>query len=342
MLVYLPSFVYDVLCFTFYFLAFNYYLSIRGRGALLNARQTAAFLLLAIAALEAKEMAVTLPVMVLLYEVLWHPPASWRWLRREALPPLLLGVLTAVYIAGKSLLPGALNEMPAYQPQFTWARYFESTSRFLNEIFYRMPPDGGFFAARWRVLLLAALLLVLAWRMRRKHFRFACLFVLIAPLPITFLPGRGGGCLYVPLAGWAMIVMTLFLALCGLIVKAPLLHRAPAAVTTVLVLLGVALLWRETALRNPRKAMEGQGALTWALIQDFHTIQPRVRPRSRVIVLDDYFPGWDVAFIAELTFHDRTVKVFLQKKTPLSPAEIDKMDYIFTVRDGRLLRLKGA
>jgi hypothetical protein len=43
--VYLPTFVFDVLCFTFYFLALTYYLSIRARGVLPTWRQTIAFLL---------------------------------------------------------------------------------------------------------------------------------------------------------------------------------------------------------------------------------------------------------------------------------------------------------
>ena len=357
-LVYLPSFVYDVLCFTFYFLAFDYYLSVRARNALLSRRQMVAFLLLAVAALEAKEMAVTLPVMVLLYEAIWHPPKSWRW--REALPALLLGALTAVYIFGKTHGPDALTNIGAYQSQFTVSRYFESTSRFLNTLCYQ-PLETGLFQARAVVLLLAALLLFVAWRRREKHFWFACLFVFVVPLPITFVPGRGGGCLYIPLAGWALIAATLFLGLCNFIGKAPLLRKVPAtALRTVLVLLGVALFWRETARQNPKimPSMEGIGRLNWTLIQDFRTMQPRVKPNSTVVILGDPYWGLDIQFIAELTFRDHSVNAWVEKtaqpgylfaardgkllKRPAPPAEIEKMDYVFAVRDGRLVRLKPA
>jgi hypothetical protein len=346
-LVYLPSFIYDVLCFTFYFLAFNYYLSIRTRNVLLSKWQIVAFLLLAIAALDAKEMAVTLPVMVLLYEAIWHPPASWRWprlldwARREALPPLVLGLLTAVYIVGKNVGSDALRKMSAYQSEFTWSRYFESTTRFLNTFFYR-PFETGFFHAPAAVLLLVAVLLLIAWRRREKHFWFACLFVAIAPLPITFLPGRGVAQLYIPLFGWALIVATVFLWLCGLVAKAPLLRKFPAAVLTVLVLLGVALLWRVTAHEDPRAAFEKEGRVTWALMQDFRALRPPVKPGSRIVVLDDVFYGWKVCFIGELTIGDHSVHVWLQKKTPFPPAEIEKMDYILTIRDDRLVCLKPA
>jgi len=100
-------FIYDILCFTFYFLAFNYYLTIRARGLRLKIWQVAVFLLLYIGALESKEMAVTLPAILLLYEALWHAPGRWswrsvwRWVGTEALPPLVAGAVTLVYILAR-------------------------------------------------------------------------------------------------------------------------------------------------------------------------------------------------------------------------------------------------
>ncbi|MGC9973432.1 MAG: hypothetical protein ABSE56_22890 [Bryobacteraceae bacterium] len=85
-LVYLPAFVYYVLCFTFYFSALTYYISIRGRGGRLTKKQAVVFLLFYVGALDSKEMAVTLPVVVLLYEAVWHAPArmsvasSYGWM----------------------------------------------------------------------------------------------------------------------------------------------------------------------------------------------------------------------------------------------------------------------
>lgn len=204
-MVYLTSFIYDILCFTFYFLAFNYYLSVRGRGARLKIRQIAVFLLLYIGALESKEMAVTLPVILLLYEALWHAPGRWswrsvwRWAGAEALPSLLAGALTLVYILGKALGPESLMKLEAYRPVFGLDRYFEATSRFLNQLFYDTSAHG-FFNTR-TVLLMAALLLAIAWRTGKKHLLLMFFFVFVAPLPITFIPNRAGPCLYIPLVG---------------------------------------------------------------------------------------------------------------------------------------------
>jgi hypothetical protein len=47
-----------------------------------------------------------------------------------------------------------------------------------------------------------------------------------------------------------------------------------------------------------------------------------------------------MVFIGELWFHDRTVEVRSNHKTPMSPEEIAKFDYIFDWVDGRLVRIR--
>src|ERR1039457_2250536 len=38
-----------------------------------------------------------------------------------------------------------------------------------------------------------------------------CIFIALAPLPIEFLEGRRGACLYVPLAAWAVFGSVIFM-----------------------------------------------------------------------------------------------------------------------------------
>ena len=75
MLYYNTAFVYDALCGFFYLAAFVYYALIRAGGRSLSLRQTAIFLGLYLCALNSKEMAVTLPAVLLF----WFPAISgWR------------------------------------------------------------------------------------------------------------------------------------------------------------------------------------------------------------------------------------------------------------------------
>ena len=126
--VYLPAFIFDVVCLTFYFLALNYYLAVRMRGQRLSKRQTVIFLLLFIGALDSKEMAVTLPAIVFLYEGIWHRPARLSlpdalvWLRRDALPALIAGGITVVFTVGKRFGRRSVADLESYSQTFTLGR----------------------------------------------------------------------------------------------------------------------------------------------------------------------------------------------------------------------------
>ena len=66
--------MYDVFCFLFYFLALLIYLRARLQDRLLGVWESLGFLACFICALNSKEMAATLPVMVLLWELIFHSP----------------------------------------------------------------------------------------------------------------------------------------------------------------------------------------------------------------------------------------------------------------------------
>jgi hypothetical protein len=348
-LIYLPSFLFDVLCYTFYFLAFNYYLAIRTRGGRLRNWQVVAFLLLYIGALESKEMAVSLPVLVLLYEGLWHAPDRWsiriwaRWARSEALPALLAGVVTAVFLLGKTLGSDSPLNMEGYRPVFSVDRYFESTASFLNLLFYQ-PEGHGFFNTR-TILLVAALLLAIAWRTGQKHLFLMFFFVIIAPLPITFLAGRTGPCLYIPLTGWAIFVGSVCVMFTEAVANSHAFKHVPVMVTqAALVLCAVAAQWqlsaRTTAGLAPLLKIENQR--TADVIRQIRSVQPVVRPGSTIYVMNDPFDGFDTQFLFELTYRDHSVTVWLDRHSHLEPSDIDRKDYVFTFENGRLKRLKGS
>src|ERR1035441_3071266 len=81
MLYYNTAFIYDVLCFSFYMGAFLCYARVRARGRLLRGGETALVMGLYLCALDSKEMALTLPIVLLAYEWIYHPvdgrPAAW-------------------------------------------------------------------------------------------------------------------------------------------------------------------------------------------------------------------------------------------------------------------------
>jgi hypothetical protein len=63
-----------------------------------------------------------------------------------------------------------------------------------------------------------------------------------------------------------------------------------------------------------------------------------VKPGTHVAFLNDPFDGWDMAFIAELWFRDKSLQFHLQRKTPLPPEELAKMT-VFDFQNGRLVQV---
>ncbi len=205
-LVFVGAFIYDVLCGLFYLAAVTYYVHLRERNLRLRPLQLLLFLLLYILALDSKEMAVTLPVVILIYEFLRAPRwtdcrAFLRWSLRYATPSLVAGAVTAIYVYGKIYGTGSLTRLDPYRPRYSWHQFVASNAKFLNELFF----GSNAISLKTFWILWVAVFIYAVFRRDRTVWLMA-VWVVIIPLPIAFLlPIRGGGCLYLLLFGWAMI-----------------------------------------------------------------------------------------------------------------------------------------
>jgi hypothetical protein len=222
-LVFIGSFIYDVLCGFFYFAALTYYVHIREKGRSLRPPQLVAFLALYICALNSKEMAVTLPVIVLIYEALRRPRfGEWKqfvhrnW--RFAVPALIAGLLSVPYIYGKTQGNNALARVTGYHPGYSWHRFTTSNAHFINELFYLIP---NHVMTQGMLLALWAAIFVYAFLRQDRMLQLMAFWIVITPLPLAFIPLRGGACLYILLFGWAMIFAKLISDLIRLLSKSP-------------------------------------------------------------------------------------------------------------------------
>src|SRR5436189_4455556 len=138
-LVFVGAFIYDVLCGFLYFAALAYYLHIREKDASLRPLQLVVFLVLYVCALNCKEMAVTLPVIILIYEFLKSPAwpdakAFLRWIRLYASASLIAGLLTAFYVYGKIHGSDSLATLDPYRPTYSWHTFTASNTKFVSEL----------------------------------------------------------------------------------------------------------------------------------------------------------------------------------------------------------------
>jgi hypothetical protein len=219
-LVFIGAFIYDVLCGFFYFAALTYYVHIREKGVCLRPLQLLGFLALYVCALNSKEMAVTLPIIVMIYECSkssfwldWR--AFFRWSSSVAAPCLIAGLLTALYIYGKIHGSGSLANLESYRPQISWHRFIASNVAFVNELFFTRQAITS-----QTLLILWAAVFTYAFLRRDRTLQLMAFWIVIVPLPIAFLiPLRGEACLYLLLFGWAMIFAKVVVDLIELISK---------------------------------------------------------------------------------------------------------------------------
>jgi hypothetical protein len=347
MLYYNTAFIYDVLCFSFYMGAFLCYARVRAQGRLLRGRETALVMGLYLCALDSKEMALTLPIVLLAYEWIYHRPAAWTlreiagWLRGPGRVMLYAVALNLVYLYGKAFGPNAMMQTPAYRPKLSLHRVFAFETTAMSDLFL----SWGSFDRRG-VVAVWVLLAYLAWRRPRPVLRFCWIFLMLTPLPLAVLEGRGGACLYIPLAGWAVfaaVVLTdVAAAVARFLAEEPLFRRAGYAALFAVIVCASFFVWakKNDYLRREfvRVAMADFAKSTGDTIAQLRALNPRVKSGTDVAFLNDPFDGWDMQFIAELWFRDRTLRFHLQRKVPLPADDLAKMT-VFDFQDGRLVRV---
>lgn len=328
------AFIYDILCGTFYFSALLYYMRRRKAGQL-GFREVCIFLALYICALDSKEMAVTLPVLVLAYELLFHELArDLRSLAIQLLPSLIAGVLTLVYIVGKTG-SGSLTDLESYRPVFTWARFSEFSVHSLNQLFYVEDFTMRGVLAVWTALLLLGLL-----RFRDPRWMFLWIWIMAAPLPMAFLQLRGGPQLYLVLPGWSLAAALVCRSLLRRLAWVWKALGVPLKAAMAAGLLGCAAAYAQQTWIYDRFLHDGyrdNGKFTLEIIEQLKALQVRPKPGSRIVFLTDPFPGlYDMQTIASLVWNDHSLHIELQHQIQFSQAELDKQDYLFDFDQGRL------
>lgn len=318
------SVVYDVLCTFFYLLALCLYVGPRVRRQPLGMTRGAAVAAAFVAAMNAKEMAVSLPVVLLLFEVVYFRRLSLR----SAILPSVLGMLTALYIWGRLRGPEAIGQMNGYVPQLGFGAWTEARAHQAAELLYRTRD----FNPREFLLFLGAILL-LAFLSRRRWVWWAAGFWLVSALPVDFIrPLRGGANLYLPLFGYALLAAALLVSVSRRLVRRP---RPRMALLALLALLYVGKLYHSRAEQGPPWLASQEP--TWNYIQQLRAL-PELKAGQSIVFLNDPFEVWDMYFLTQIVLGDPAPNITLQRMLPkaLTAEELAGFDRVVTVENGRV------
>ncbi len=304
--------IYDILAYTFFWGGFALYVRIRQAGRLPGWGGLALVLCLFVAALDAKEISVSLPVAIALYELLWHPPANWklremwRWLWREGRFAAIGGLADVVYVLGKEYGPDSLWLAEAYRPHYSADAYFQSLSHYLRQLIYH--PVA---ISTWQTAGLLVAMLAVATATRRRCLLWAVGFIAVGVLPLSFIPGRSGSAYMVPSVGWAVYTAGLLDWLAESLTRRRVWLRL-AVQTLLLVALAAKLApWQRKWIgMHGHAAHEMQGRYR-QYIEQIHALIPEPRKGAHILLLSDADgrDDWDVFFVIRLYYGDPDLQV---------------------------------
>ena len=337
-LYYSAGTIYDLLCYPLYLGAFSVYTGIRVRGGVPGPRALIGIGLLYVLALDAKEMAVTFPLMLLLYEIIFHSAAllNWRtWIARDARAVWITGAITFIYIGGKLTGQGSLIQSPDYAFTISPGRFLDTFHLYLNPLFYQ---EHWFHDSNTVQIVIA--MLVLAAALRSRVLLFAWCWILLTVLPVAFIGHYAAFFMYLPAVGWALYAATSLVGIRRGTMRFLPHGEVPTRISQAVLFLGVAAflapLHAEESAKTMKLFMSVQPP-SREIVEDFATQQPVLRPGARVLFVDDPFAPYILPCAARLFYRDMTLEVQRTQSAP--PSEYARYDAVFGVRENRLILL---
>ena len=311
--------IYDLLVFLFFTLTMYLYVT----------KYKAIYVVMAfLCAINAKEMAVTLPVVLLLYEFIFNRPSlTISGLKNcffdRAWIICLLGLLLLPYLYGK-LGSGNLSGNQAFALDLSIPYYLTNSGHYMDVLLFQ--PVGWTTSKFLAAFILS--MFALAAVLRSSVLFFCCLFFLLTPLPIIFIAFRGSlYLLYIPMIGLTLFAATVIVRLRELASGSPALTFA----TVFLVLFWVHD--RHRPIGNEVPAFRN----TFNQLSALH-LQPK--PRARILMLEDPFDidEWAPLFIGRILYNDKDLVVDRIKMMNPKPsaAEIQAYDYVLAYESGEL------
>jgi hypothetical protein len=352
--------MYDVFCFLFFFLALLIYLSSRLQGRFPGLWGTLGFLACLVCALNSKEMAAALPVIVLVYELIFHPPdfrrlrALFRWCWHEGRMALLGALCVLIYLPAK-LGSAGIGQDVAYIPSYTWTRWLADTGTYLAELLYRNSSNTELGVAPLTLLGVVGfygLLAALALWMRSRVLWFGLLFFVITLLPVSFIPARLGFVLYLPLAGVALYVAVCLVrfkeALWRLFSEAldPSAPAAPPASASVALFIATALVISTIDHRHWPRAPDPHHSPYKITIAEFSRLYPTLPHGSKLLFVHSALDeNWDLVFLLRLYYRDTDLWLTELNGPQGQRIPLDRLphyDHIFDYEKGHYVELDNT
>ena len=316
-LYYSTGTVYDVLCFPLYIGALLIYVRERSLRNHLSGRTMLVVTLLYLAALDAKEMSVTLPACLVIYELLYR----YRDLKSRSMLLRLggffaiLAIITVVYLRVKVT---DMSHNSAYNPHLSLQFVLTGMSRYLEQFCSMKPLSYG--AGRAGLTFVA--LLGVGVALRSRQLLYGTLFFIVGLIPVSIIPPRGSYAAYVAFPGLTVALGVILAAARSAVfqfstrslsIRALSRKEKLDQVTAIALFLLVAVL---SVKHFAKYRKVGMANVLWSqervigLLDGFKRTIPEFPPDGRILILEDpWGPDWGPMFLTQLMYHDPYVWV---------------------------------
>lgn len=354
-LYYSAGAMYDVFCFLFFSSALLIYLQARTQNRLPGIWRTLGVLASFVLALDSKEMAATLPVIILIYDLIFHPPEFrgisniLRWCRREGRTALLAAICLLAYLPAR-LGAGGIAHLEGYVPIYTWDRWFEETGLYLADVIYRNNPFarlGVTPLGPLGILLFFAAAMAIALWARSRVVWFGLLFFVVTLQPVSFIAPRLGFVLYLPLAGLALAA-----AACLVRVKEALVQSffstglIPSRTASIALFAATALAMLYVDHHFAPPAPRAWFSPYKKTLDQFSRLYPTLPHGAKLLFartpLDD---EWDMVFLLRLYYRDMDLfitQLDRRRRERIALSRLPRYDHVFDFDDGRYVELNNA
>lgn len=338
---------YDPLAMVFYLGGLCLYVEGRQQTDSLSRGRVIAIVACFVLGINAKEYVASLPFVLAAWELIHCPPSTLRCLSLRTVTtrwasPIALAVAAVLSIQAKSSVGTPFGSNAMYRPVFTVRQFFINL-RYETSALFGLP-DLALNTAK--TVVVHAALLACAIAFRRRFFVFLLLYVLLAPVPLFFIPWRGLFAFYVALAGWSIAVAALIVFGRDWVLRhvwrrsIPSEHLWEYERVVMFGLMAWLLLanWRmpESEFRGPHYGnTEIRGD-----INDYQRLKLPLPKGGSLLLLNDRCDTdtWTPLFVARLFHHDRDLTVDRVKMNQRQPGKT--YDIIPDLQDGHLVRVR--
>ena len=307
--------VYELLSFTFMFASLHCYLSYR-RNFVHPRRFYWLSFVFFVAALNAKEMAVTIPLVIGLFELLYRMTSDDFWTRMRQLSVRMLPFLMVgtFYTIGKIFAEGSRwSENPLYRFQFDFT-FYRNLGAHLSQLLYNSVELTG-------LALFVALVvsLGLALILHNRHMLFGWGFFLITLLPVLALPRSWGLFLYIPVVGLGLYLSVLGWEVVQAVrLRFPLLEKKSwvpkiAPILSLILLLLVLGALHHQSFAKTRSRFLNKSASVRTFSEELRRKIPEIAPGTALIVEEAPLGRYHLRSLVQLTYRTRDVEIFTHR-----------------------------